>query len=122
MELDRGATGDRFWVRGGFQLGATSNGIDVLNEDVTVIFDKFTETIPAGSFFRDDDDEGFQFNGASGGITQINIRDDGRFRVRARGLDLSGIDLNNPAPFSLQIANDLGETEIPFDNKGRFRQ
>lgn len=123
VELDRGATRDRFRVQGVFELGAGNNGIDVLNEDVTVTFDGFTETIiPAGSFFRDDDDEGFQYNGFPVGIKRISIRDDGKFEVRARGLDLSGIDLDNPVPFSLQIGDDFGETEITFDDKGRFRQ
>ncbi|MFQ5741652.1 MAG: FG-GAP repeat protein [Acidobacteriota bacterium] len=119
----RDATKYRLEVRGRFVLGASSDGIAVPYEDVTVTFNAYSETIPAGSFIRDDDDdEGFQFNGASGGITQIKIWNDGRFRVKARGLDLSGIDLTNPVPFSLQIGDDLGVAEIPFDHKGRWKQ
>ena len=113
----------RFDVRGAFELGETSNGIDPFTEAVTVTFDGFTETLPAGSFFRDDDNEGFQFKGSSGGIKQMKIRDDGDFRVKTKDVDLSGIDLTKPVPFSLQIGNDdFGTTDIPFDNKGRFRK
>ena len=117
VELE-GSDRDQFEVEGRFKLGATSNGIDVLNEDVEVTFDGFTQTIPAGSFFRDD--ERFRFNGAPGGITQFDIRDDGEFQVEARDLALSGI--GSPVPFSLRIGDDRGNTEIPFDAEGEFEQ
>ncbi|MFQ5804524.1 MAG: hypothetical protein ACE5JQ_16670 [Candidatus Methylomirabilales bacterium] len=113
---------DRFEVEGSFVVDVTSNGTDVPNEAVRVAFGGFTETIPAGSFFRDDDDEGFQFGGASGGITRMDIRDDGGFRVKARDLDLSGIDTDAPVRFSLQVGFDYGERRISFDDRGRFRQ
>jgi len=51
------------------------------------------------------------------GITRMEITDGGQFKVRAEGLDLSGIDPNNPIPFSLQIGNDIGETEIQLTDQ-----
>ena len=100
---------------------AAGSGIDVLNEAVTVTFDGFSETIPKGLFFRDDDDQGFQFDGVTGGITRIEIRDDGEFRVKGRGIpELSGIALRSLVPFSLRIGDDLGETDIQFDDEGQF--
>ncbi len=121
----------RFEVRGRIELGE-SDEIDVLNEGVTVTFgDGFSEMIPGAEFVRDDDDgkeEEFEFEGASGGITniKIEIEEDGEedavieFEVKARGLALGS--LTNPVSFSLQIGNDIGETGIWFDDEGRFRE
>ena len=113
--------GDEFEVEGRF---VAASAIDVLNEDVTVTFGDFCETIPAGSFFRDDDKEGFQFEvqGDVSGIKKIEIRDDGEFEVKGRGMDLSGIDFASPVPFSLQIGDDRGISAIPFkmEDKGKF--
>jgi len=41
------------------------------------------------------------------------LKDDGRFEVKAKGLDLG--DPGAPVPFSLLIGNDIGEAEIPLD-------
>ena len=141
----------KFEVRGRFVLDATSNGIDVLNEDVTVRFGTLEPfIIPAGSFLRkdDDDDEEFEYEGPSGGITKMKIetekdrkrkkgrrlrgktrrkireKKDGKieFKVEARGLDLGDIDLNNPVLFSLQIGFDYSQRRISFDDSGRFRR
>ena len=81
----------------------------------------FTQIIPGSEFFRDDDDEGFQFDGSPPGITRIDIGDDGEFRVKARGLDLSGFDLSSPLLFSFHIGNDGGGTPIALDEDARFR-
>ena len=141
----------KFEVRGRFVLDATSNGIDVLNEEVTVRFGTLEPfIIPAGSFLRkdDDDDEEFEYEGPSGGITKMKIetekdrkrkkgrrlrgktrrkireKKDGKieFKVEARGLDLGDIDLNNPVLFSLQIGFDYSQRRISFDDRGRFRR
>jgi serine protease len=138
VKLDGRASTDRFKVRGSFVYGENSDGIYMLHEDVTVAFDGFTETIPAGSWsYRGDDDEDddedkdeykreFKYKGGSGGITKmkITIGKDGEigFRVKAKGLDLSGIDLANPVTFALQIGNDYGKADIQFNDKGRFRK
>ena len=114
LELEQGAATDEFEVEGSFELASTSNGIDLLNESVTVTFDGFTETIPPGSFVRDTDAEQFEFSGASGGITQASINDDGSFRVEGKGLDLGSIITTNPVFFSLRIGDYLGQTTILF--------
>ena len=122
---------DRFEVWGWFELGTTSDGLDVLddvlNEEVTVTFDGFEETIPGGSFVRKK--KHFEYRGPKkGAISVIKLKDDGKkdgvieFRVKARGLDWGSIDLINPVFFSLEIGDDLGETDIPFDKKGHFRE
>ena len=108
---------DRFDVKGKIELGEVSNGIDVLNEDLIVTFDDFSETIPAGSFFRIG--KGFLYIGSLGGITLISIKDNEDFSVLVTGVDVN-INLNEPVFFSLQIGNDLGETEIQFNNNGHF--
>ncbi len=113
--------GGRFEVEGRFVLGAGSDGIDVLNEDVTVAFDSYSLTIPAGAFFRDDDDEGFQYDGDPPGIKRIYLRDDGEFRVKGRDVDLNGIDLTNPVSVSLKIGDDMGQTTILFDDEGEYK-
>ena len=114
----------RFEVRGRFELGTTSDGLDVLddvlNEEVTVTFDGIPLSIPGSDFFRDVDDESFRFK--DGFIVHVRIRDDGTFRVNARGLEGGSIDLPGQVPFSLQIGDDLGNTDIPFDVEGLFRQ
>ena len=124
LNLDQGAATDDFEVEGNFELAPTSNGIDVLNEAVTVTFDGFSETIPAGSFVRNSDDGEFEFIGLAGGITRVQINDDGRFRVSGRDLDLGSIVTADPVFFSLRIGDDLGETNTlfgaePFDLEER---
>ena len=111
-----------FEVEGHFVLGDDSDGIDVLNEDVTVVFGTFSHTIPAGLFARDDEDEGFEFDGTlpDGTRLKVEIGDDGEFEVEGDDLDLTGIDPNSPVPFSLQIGNDIGATTIDFDDEGEF--
>lgn len=123
VELEGGGE-DEVRVRGSFVLGTGTNDLDPPNEEVLVMFDGFTFTLPAGSCVRDDDDEGFQCDAlvTDGGRLRVEIRDDGEFRVKARDVDLTGIDLTNPVPFSLQIGDDVGTTAIQFDEEGRFRQ
>ncbi len=103
---------DRFQVRGSFTLGDGSNGIDPANEDVTVTLAGFSETIPAGSFSSLKFHRWQYLGPRSGALRRVVIREDGRFLVEAEGIDLTGIDLDNPVPFSLQVGDDIGETTI----------
>lgn len=53
----------------------------------------------------------------------MKLKGNGRFEVKAKGLDLSGLALTHPATdvdFSIQIGDDLGEVVIPLkvDKKG----
>lgn len=107
--------GDSFTITGRFITDpAVSDGIN-LPEDVSVVFGGFSQIIPAASFFRDEENEGFQFDGTKGGIKHLKIRDDGSFRVMGQDVDLDGTDFANPVPFLLRIGNDLGQTEITVD-------
>lgn len=117
---------DRFSIAGIFELGADSDGFaisdGVLNEHVTIAFDSFTETIPAGALVQKGKNKGYVYKGQKGGITKIRIKENGRFRATANGLNLDGIDLTTPVFFSLEIGNDAGEAFIPFkvNRKGRI--
>ena len=105
---------DEFEIKGSFALGEDSDGFDLSSENVIVTFDGFTETIPAGSFLPfGDDEQGLRFKGEKGGVTKVTIRDDGRFEVKAKGLDLSGIDFENPVPFSLQLGDEYRRNRNP---------
>ena len=114
LGLEQGAATDEFEVAGRLESADSSNGIEVLNEKVTVTFDGITEAVPAGSFVRSSDDDGFEFIGVAGGITQVQIKDDGRFLVRGEDLDLGSIVTSDPVFFSLEIGDDVGETDILF--------
>lgn len=121
LGLQGGVPSDEFQIEGIFQLGAYSNGMDVANEEVTVTFDGFSQTMPAGSFFRDDEGVGLRFDGPAGGVTRIDIRDDGIFLVRAEKLDLPNIVSGVPVAFSLQIGDDVGRVAILLGESGSFR-
>lgn len=112
-------------IKGRLTLGIESDGINPLDEDVTVSIGGFVQTIPAGSFFRkeddddDDDDDrsekrNFRFEGSSGGITRIDIREDGKFRIKGKRIDFGTTNFDNPVPFSIQIGNDLAQTDVMF--------
>ena len=111
---------DQFKVHGSIELGAVSDGIDVLSEEVIVTFDGFSETIPAGRFRCTDSGDGkkkCEFKGTAGGITEMEIAiGEGGLglQVQGAGLDLSGTDTNSPVPVLLQLGDDLGVTEIRF--------
>ena len=114
LDLEQGSETDGFALEGELEPADPGNGIDVANEAVTVTFDGFAETIIAGSFVRNADDDGFEFSGPSGGITQAQFKDDGRFRVRGEGLDLGSIVIGDPVFFSLRIGDEVGRTDISF--------
>ncbi|MFQ5449229.1 MAG: HYR domain-containing protein [Nitrospinaceae bacterium] len=120
---------DKFKVRGNLVLGLTSNGIDTVTEYVTFTLGTFAETIPPGSFVRKEGRWVFKAPKTKpfSGIKQMVLRDstelklepehgDGEYEIKLKGVDLSGIDFSVPVPFSIQIADDLGEFLIPFDN------
>jgi len=121
---------DKFEVKGSFVLGNDSNGIGVHGEIVTVVFGDLPPFIIDGNkFVQKDDKYKFKFKGGSPGITKIKIElkknGEFKFEVKAKDLDLGSIDLINPINpvfFSVQIGDYLGETDIPFDKKGRFRE
>lgn len=110
-------------IKGSLGYEDKSKTFDLLDKEVVVMFDKYSQTIPAGSFILDEDDEGeFKFNKKSSvGITQIKIKKDGRFKIKFHHTNLSEVSLDSPVKFSLKIGDDAGETEIPFDHRGKFK-
>lgn len=120
---------DEFEIKKGeFTLGGASDGFDLDTEDVIITFgDLDPFTIEAGSFVRDDGDDGkWKFRGKKPGITHVDIRDDGRFKIKGKDLDLSEVvDLKDEAgrtvTFTLTIGDDTGSLVIDFDKKGRFK-
>ena len=118
VKLHRKTDKDQFEVKGSLDLAATSDGIDILNEDVTVTLGEFSETIPAGSFALKG--KAYRYNGPRGAITKMNFFDDGRFDVKAKGLNLNVESFTDPIPFFLAIDDDFGNVQIQFDRKGKF--
>lgn len=55
-----------------------------------------------------------------GRIKRMENRDEGRFKVKGKNLNLGGNDFNNPIPFSIEIGNNFGETAIQFDANLKF--
>jgi len=101
-----------FKVKGTFTLGAGSDGIHPLTEDVTLQVGAFTATIPKGSFRRHGHDT-FKFEGVAGGArleVKIQARGGNRFEFKAegKGADLTGT--TSPVVVTLTIGNDGGNT------------
>jgi hypothetical protein len=109
---------DAFAVQSSFAIGASSNGIDPLTEDVTLELTggttSFTTTIPAGSFTKEKNGR-FEFEGTINGVDlQAKITPVGRhgFKCKVEGehADLTGIA--NPVTVTLTIGNDSGNTTV----------
>ena len=104
---------DSFDLKEFFSLGANSNGIKPLKENVTLQIGTFSVTIPAGSFTKTL--EGFAFVGAVNGVSlDVRIVSLGnhnfRFRAVGTGVDLTG--LTNPVTVGLTIGINAGTTSV----------
>ncbi len=100
---------DEFEVEGEFTLGEGNNGIDLAQDDVTVVIGDYELTIPAGAFDLDDDEE-FEFEGTIGGVKvemEIELEDDGTFEFE---IEVEGADLPELAEqlVTLVIGDDKG--------------
>ncbi len=103
-----------FEVKGNFTLGAGSNGINPLTEDVKLQVGTFSTTIPAGSFQQDPRGR-FKFEGVISGVSlEVQIAslggNDFQFKAEAQGADLSGTV--NPVTVELTIGDDGGSTTV----------
>ena len=108
------AEDQEFEVKGTFTLGAASNGINPLTEDVSLQVGAFTVTIPAGSF-RGHGHGRFEFKGIVGGAAlEVKIRALGRsrfeFKAEGKGANLTGTV--NPVMAGIGIGNDGGSTGV----------
>ena len=85
---------DEFEIKKGqLTLGDDFDGFDLDTEDLTITFGDLEWTIPAGSFVRDDDDDDddddgkWKFRSKRPDDLHIDIRDDGRVRVKKHKKD-----------------------------------
>ncbi len=103
---------------GSFSLGATSDGVNPVTEDVAVHIGMASITIPAGSFLSVG--SGFSFVGSVGGAeVEMTITSVG-FNAFEFGLELVGVDAlntSNPIGIILSIGNDEGSTVAWLEGK-----
>ena len=97
-----------------FTLGAGSDGINPLSENVTLQIGTFSITIPAGSFHQDPRGR-FVFEGVIHGVSlEVQIEPRGNnsftFKAEAAGVDLSR--LTNPVTVVLTIGDDSGRVVV----------
>ncbi len=105
---------ESFDLEESFTLGANSNGITPLKENVTLQIGTFSVTIPAGSFFKLIEG-GFAFEGVIHGVSlEVQIVPLGNniftFKAVGAGADLTG--LTNPVTVVLTIGIDSGTTTV----------
>ncbi len=105
---------DEFEVEGTFTLGAASDGIDPVSEDVTIMVDSVSITIPGG-IFEPDDDASFEFEGTIDGVElEVEITGVGdatfEFEIEAEGANLNGTV--NPVEVALSIGDDGGTVSV----------
>jgi hypothetical protein len=97
-----------------FTLGANSNGINPVTENVTLQIGTFSITIPGGSFQLNPNGR-FAFQGVINGVSmQVQIVPLGNniftFNAQGAGVDLTG--LTNPVTVVLTIGDDTGSTAV----------
>jgi hypothetical protein len=117
VEIELGPSGankDEFEVKASFTLGAHSNGINPLTEDVSLRVGTFSTTIPAGSFRRDKKGR-FKFETIIDvGVFEAVIRPLGgyrfEFKAEGEGFDLGAIA--NPVNVSVTIGDDGGSANV----------
>lgn len=109
-----GLNNDRFVLFGRMNLALPNNGIDPVNEDVTIqIAARVLVTIPAGSFV-DLGAPGFRFQGTVGGIpllVRIIPEADGAFRFRAVGTS-ANLPPRARVPVTITIGDDTVSRQI----------
>jgi hypothetical protein len=91
-------------------VGAYELDVDLRDENVTVSFDGFSQTLPGSAFSSTGGSHQFH-HGAPPGIEHFWIWADGRFQIDIRDLRLG--DTGGALTFSLRIGNDVGDTTVP---------
>jgi DNA-binding beta-propeller fold protein YncE len=109
-----------------FTLGANSNGINPVTEDVTLQIGTFSVTIPAGSFQQKPNGR-FDFKGIINDVKlKAQIVPLGNniftFNAEGKGVDLTG--LTNPVTVVLTIGTDSGTTAVraEFEKRKKHHQ
>jgi Lactonase, 7-bladed beta-propeller len=112
-----------FDLKESFTLGANSNGINPVTENVTLQIGTFSVTIPPGSFKQ----IALRISGFQGVIKNVNLNvqivalGNNIFALAAesKGVNLTG--LTNPVTVVLTIGNETGSTAIPRKNEREKR-
>jgi hypothetical protein len=103
-----------FDLKESFTLGANSNGINPVTENVTLQIGTFSVTIPPGSFKQIPHGR-FAFEGVINGVSlEVQIVPLGNniftFKAEGKGINLTG--LTNPVTVVLTIGDDTGSTAV----------
>ncbi|KMP10521.1 hypothetical protein UZ36_07335 [Candidatus Nitromaritima sp. SCGC AAA799-C22] len=53
-------------------------------------------------------------------LSGAKFKENGKFEIKGKRMNLRGIDFSSPVTLSIRIGNDLGESSISFDSKGKF--
>src|SRR5262249_49698304 len=106
--------GNQFEIRGGFKLGAGSNGINPPSESVVLQLGTFSATIPSGSF-NSARGGSYKFEGTIDGVDlELNFVPAGTdrytFAAEARRANLTGTV--KPVSVALTIGDDAGTTTL----------
>ena len=114
--MGSGTNDDTFDLTATFTLGATSDSIFPLTEDVTLQVGAFSTVIPAGSFKASKGQGRFEFEGVIDGVTlEVLITRSGRagykLSAKGEGANLAGSPL--PLNVGLTICNDGNTVSLP---------
>ena len=108
---------DSYEIRGKFELSEFSNGIDPVNEEVTIGVGTSYFVIPPDSFQPRRWGRSFEFKGEVEGA-RLSVRFDSErnqsfsYRLSARGVDLTNSMV--PIEVFLRIGDDLGSVTVPL--------
>ncbi len=89
-------------------------------EDLTVTFAGVEGVISADSFVRKDHKWQFKASRRASGVQRMDLHDDGRFKIQARGpysSDLHTVNFSNPVEFSLWLGSDISVASIQLDRR-----
>ncbi len=123
IEFKETINDDKLKAEGEFTLNDASDGIDPLNEDVVVVLNNFSLTIPAGSFIEEEYGE-FKFEGIINNTAnaKMEIKTTGvntfKFEVEAEGIDLTGTA--NPVNTIFMVGDDIGEVSVRFEGELKY--
>ena len=131
IELGPLANDDEFKIKATFTLGAGSDGIDPLTDDVSLQIGTFSTTIPAGSFRFHPAKSGkghghgararWTFEGVIDGVSlEVRITDlgGGMFEFKAEGENANLTGTVNPVQVTLTIGDDSGTTMVTAKFEG----
>ncbi len=109
--------GPKDWLQVAGTLTEFSNGdgLNFLTDAVTIVLGNLSWNLPAGSFVLDDGE--YEYKGGHTGLTEFEVEDNGKFKMKVKRMDLSGLPFATPIPFSVTIGNDFGQTTVTFNTR-----